>query len=130
MSPEQQCHKSQWVDYSTTINLIVLNIFQELKTDFQKRVDQLEREYNHKRDQIHEMGKSATGKLLTLFINILSLTYYHRYHIPVFSIYNPGTLFRKSLSNNIAFLNSAPGLNTENSDILNPVSYPPQSLQS
>ena len=30
--------------------------------------------------------------------------------LPEFSVYNPGALFRKSLSNNIDFLNSAPGV--------------------
>ena len=31
-------------------------------------------------------------------------------HVPEFSIYNPEALFRKCLSNNIDFLNSAPGV--------------------
>ena len=35
--------------------------------------------------------------------------------VPEFSVYNPWALFRKSLSNNIDFLNSALGLYTENS---------------
>ena len=30
--------------------------------------------------------------------------------VPEFSVYNPGALFIKSLSNNIDFLNSAPGV--------------------
>ena len=30
--------------------------------------------------------------------------------LPEFSVYNPGALFRKSLSSNIDFLNSAPGV--------------------
>ena len=32
------------------------------------------------------------------------------YVIPEFSVHNPGALFRKSLSNNIDFLNSTPGV--------------------
>ena len=38
--------------------------------------------------------------------------YYNAVHVPVpeFSIYNPRSLFRKSLSNNFDFLNNGPGV--------------------